>query len=80
MTCLLAPCGPLFGVAALWLMRGIEAKIDCQPESQADAILKTARAIVIAGTGLGFVAVLITAVTMANVALQLAFQLLQVRQ
>jgi len=80
MTCLLAPFGPPFGVVALWLMRGIEVKIDCQPERQADAILRTARAIVIAGSSLGFTAALITAVTMANVALHLSLQSLQVRQ
>ncbi len=80
MTCLLAPFGLLFGAVALWLMRGISAKIDCQSESQADAILRTARAIVLAGTGLGLVAALFALVTMASGALQLSYESLQVRQ
>jgi hypothetical protein len=40
MTCLLAPFSLLFGAVALWLMRGIEVKIDSEQEKQAAAILR----------------------------------------
>ena len=80
MTCLLTPLGPLFGVAALAVLRGLHASIETGDETRAQHKLRLGRAIVLSGTALGLLSSAISLFAMFSMLREVSETLDQARQ
>lgn len=79
MTCLLSPCGFVFGIAGLLVLKGLGDAIE-RGEQRAEQKLKLARVIVLTGTALGFLTLVTSIWGIAQLVLTLPEQIEQIEQ